>query len=92
MKRIEGECPGDIEELDDIEAALAPLELRDKGLRSAEPTRQGRLGQTRVLAGLNKKPTELLMLSAERRPRHPASVQSLNGISQMGLSCTRASV
>jgi hypothetical protein len=63
--RIEANRAGDFQELDHIEAALAPLILRDEGLGTGELHRQFDLGEASRLPSLNQEETEAVVLRAE---------------------------
>ena len=70
LRRIDAESAGDLEEFRDVEPPFATLELRHKGLRPAEPFRQGDLRQSGVATRLHEDLAELPMLPAEGRLRH----------------------
>jgi hypothetical protein len=60
----------DLEELDNVEASLAILELRYEGLRLAEDRGELVLGNPRGPAPIDELAPKLLVLSRVNRPTH----------------------
>ena len=80
--RIDFEGARNLDELEDVDASLAPLELRDERLRAVELLGEFDLGKSGATPCVDQKLAKVLVLSVKGCAPHPLSLLSEYGISQ----------